>query len=99
MAVQDFCVEIVSVAAGETYELGDLESPSVILTLSSVTLEQKDVCSMDASFGSSAFLSAKTRATIVAGPDGVRLTRSFTNISQVRGHGVLDEMTPTFSLR
>jgi mannose-6-phosphate isomerase len=82
--VADFCVEIVSVAAGETYELGDLESPSVILTLSGgATLEQKDVCSMDVSFGHSAFLSAKTRATIVAGPASVQLTRAFTNIYHV----------------
>jgi mannose-6-phosphate isomerase len=79
--VPDFCVEIVCVAPGETYELGDLESPCVILTLSgSATLVQDNVCSMDVSFGSSAFLSAKTRATVVAGPNGVRLTRAFTNI-------------------
>ena len=80
--VPDFCVEVVCVAPGETYELADLEySPSVLLTLSgSATLVQEDVCSMTVSFGSCAFVSAKTRATVVAGPDGVRLTRAFTNM-------------------
>lgn len=81
--VADFCVEIVSVAAGETYELGDLDSPSVILVLSgSGSLVQEDVgCSMDVTFGHCAFLSAQTHATVVASPEGgVRLTRAFTNI-------------------
>lgn len=80
--VPDFCVEMLSVPPGRSYELADLESsPCVILTLSgSATLVQLGVCSMDVSFGSCAFLSAKTRATVVAGPEGVRLTRAFTNI-------------------
>ena len=79
--VEDFCVEILDVPAGGTYEVMDVESPSLILTLSgTATLEQEDVCSMDVEFGSSVFCSANTRATIVAGPEGVKVTRAFTNV-------------------
>jgi mannose-6-phosphate isomerase len=79
--VDDFCVEVVNVPAGETHELVHVDSPSLILVLSgTASLVQEDVCNMDVSFGSSAFCSANTCCTIVAGPDGVKLTRAFQNV-------------------
>jgi hypothetical protein len=35
---------------------------------------------MDVSFGKAAFCSANTRTTIVAGSEGVQVTRAFTNV-------------------
>ena len=79
--VQDFCVEIVQVPGGTEYELSDVESPSVILTMEGdASLKQDDICSLDISYGSAAFCSAKTKCTVVAGPYGVRLTRAFSNV-------------------
>jgi len=79
--VPDFCVEVIDVPAGSSYEIADVKSPSLILTLSgTATLVQEDVCSMDVSFGSAAFCSANTRTTIMAGPEDVKLTRAFTNV-------------------
>jgi mannose-6-phosphate isomerase class I len=87
--VEDFCVEVIQVPAGGTYEIMDVESPSLILTLSgTAALEQEDVCSMDVAFGTSAFCSANTRATIVAGPEGVTLTRAFTNVFHNKNDGL-----------
>jgi mannose-6-phosphate isomerase len=77
--VPGFCVEIIHVPAGEMYELTDMPSPSVIVTLDgNASLKQDGVCSLDVSYGSAAFCSANTKAMIIAGPTGVRLTRAFT---------------------
>mmetsp|Transcript_4771 Transcript_4771/g.10145 ORF Transcript_4771/g.10145 Transcript_4771/m.10145 type:complete len:482 (-) Transcript_4771:199-1644(-) len=79
--VEDFCVEVVYVPAGAKYELSDIASPSVLLTLEGdAQLTQGDVCTMNITFGSAAFCSANTKCTIEAGPYGVRLTRAFTNV-------------------
>ena len=79
--VEDFCVEIITVPPGQVYELDDVASPSVLLTLDGeACLKQSDVCSLDVSFGSSAFCSAQTTCTVFAGPYGVRMTRAFTNV-------------------
>jgi mannose-6-phosphate isomerase len=79
--VADFCVEIIHVPAGTTYEILDVASPSVFLTLQGeACLRQGNVCSLDVSFGSAAFASANTRCVVIAGPEGVQLTRAFTNI-------------------
>ena len=77
----DFCVESIFVPPGKVYEMKDVRSPSVILTLEGdASLEQGDVCSLDVSYGSAAFCSASTRCTVIPGPYGVRLTRAFTNV-------------------
>lgn len=79
--VADFCVEVINVAPGDSYELAAVDSPSLILTLAgSANLLQPSVCSMEVAFGSSAFCSANTTATVVAGTDGVTITRAFTNV-------------------
>jgi mannose-6-phosphate isomerase len=79
--VKDFCVEMIHVPAGEMYELTDISSPSVILTMDGeASLKQDGVCSLDVSYGSAAFCSANTKAMVIAGPGGVRLTRAFTNV-------------------
>ena len=79
--VRDFCVEVIYVEPGTEYEMSDVASPSVILTMEGdASLKQDDVCSLDISFGSAAFCSANTTCTVVAGPYGVRLTRAFTNV-------------------
>ena len=77
--VADFCVEVVTVAAGDTYELSDLDSPSILLTLSGTGTLVQPTCRLPISFGSAAFVSAKTRVTVVA-EEEVRVTRAFTNI-------------------
>jgi mannose-6-phosphate isomerase len=79
--VKDFCVDMIHVPTGEMYELADIPSPSVILTMDGeASLRQDGVCSLDVSYGSAAFCSANTKAMIIAGPGGVRLTRAFTNV-------------------
>jgi mannose-6-phosphate isomerase len=79
--VSDFCIEIITVPAGETYEVHDVRSGAVFLTLSgSGTFLQGDVTEMPISFGSSAFGSANTKTTVVAGPDGIRIARAMSNV-------------------
>ena len=79
--VRDFCIEIITVPPGQVYEIEDVASPSVLLTLDGeASLKQHNVCSLDVSFGSAAFVSAQTVCTVLAGPYGVRLTRAFTNV-------------------
>lgn len=79
--VADFCVEVIYVPAGTKYELSEICSASVLLTLEGdAQLTQGDVCTMDVSFGAAAFCSANTKCTILAGPYGVRLTRAFSNV-------------------
>jgi mannose-6-phosphate isomerase len=79
--VEDFCMEIITIGAGQVYELPSVVSPSILLTLDGeANVKQNDVCSMDVSFGSAAFCSAQTTCSILAGPYGVRLTRAFTNV-------------------
>jgi mannose-6-phosphate isomerase len=77
----DFCVEFIHVSPGQYYEVMDVESPSVLLTLSGDgILKQDTIISMPVSYGSSIFQSANTRCTIIAGMDGIQLVRAFTNI-------------------
>mmetsp|Transcript_18214 Transcript_18214/g.43020 ORF Transcript_18214/g.43020 Transcript_18214/m.43020 type:complete len:402 (+) Transcript_18214:134-1339(+) len=79
--VEDFCVEVIYVPAGGKYEVADVNSPSILLTLEGdAQLTQGEVCTMNISFGSAAFCSANTKCSIVAGPYGVRLTRAFSNV-------------------
>lgn len=84
--VEDFCVEIIYVPAAAKYELSDVNSASILLTLEGdAKLTQGDVCTMNVSFGSAAFCSANTKCMIEAGPYGVRLTRAFTNVFYKKG--------------
>jgi len=79
--VTDFAVEFIDVPAGDTYEMKDVQSPAVLLTLNgSAGITQGDILSLKASLGSAYFLSANTRATIAAGANGVRIVRAMTNI-------------------
>jgi len=79
--VADFCVEKVQLGPQERFEIHDVQSPSVFLTLAgSGTLCQGAVQSLDVSFGSAAFASANTRATLVAGPNGLVVARALTNV-------------------
>ena len=78
--VRDFLVDVVDVPAGETYELSAVDSPSVLLTLEGDACLKQGNVALDVSFGLSAFVSAHTTCTILAGPYGVRLTRACTNV-------------------
>ena len=78
--VHDFLVDVIDVPAGTSYELSAVDSPGVLLALEGdACLKQGDV-TMDVSFGLSAFVSAHTTCTILAGPYGVRLTRACSNV-------------------
>lgn len=81
--VKDFAMEIVEVDPGESYELQDVRSPSVILTLNgSGVLKQGWVNTMPVSFGKAAFMSANTSATMVADKDGpgLKVVRALSNV-------------------
>jgi len=79
--VSDFAVEFITVPSEETYVIRDVQSPAVLLTLSgSATLAQGNVQSLQVGFGSSYFMSANTRATIVAGKEGVTIVRGMSNV-------------------
>jgi mannose-6-phosphate isomerase len=78
--VSDFCVETITIPAGESYSLSVVSSPSVLLTLDGeATLDQMGLV-MSVSFGSAAFLSTNTTCKVIAGPYGVQLTRAFSNV-------------------
>lgn len=78
--VRDFLVDVVDVPPGETYELSAVDSPAVLLTLEGDACLKQGTVTLDVSFGLSAFLSAHTTCTVIAGPYGVRLTRACTNV-------------------
>jgi len=81
--IEDFAMEIVEVSAGNTYELEDVRSPSVLLILNgSGTLKQHMVQTMPVSFGKAAFMSANTTATIIADVDGpgLKIVRALSNV-------------------
>lgn len=81
--VKDFAMEIVEVQPGESYELQDFRSPSIILTLNgSGVLKQGFVQNMPVSFGKAAFMSANTTATVVADKDGpgIKVVRALSNV-------------------
>jgi len=81
--VQDFAMEIVEVQPGQSYELSDVRSPSIILTLDgSGVLEQGFVQNMHVSFGKAAFMSANTTAIMVADKDGpgLKIVRALSNV-------------------
>lgn len=79
--VSDFCVESISLSAGEAYHLTTVASPSVLLTLEGeATLDQSGDLSIDVSFGSAAFFSTNTSCRVLAGPYGVQFTRAYSNV-------------------
>jgi len=81
--IEDFAMEIVEVKPGNSYELEDVRSPSVLLTLNgSGTLRQGKVQDLSASFGKAAFMSANTTATIIADEDGpgLKIVRALSNV-------------------
>lgn len=78
--VRDFLVDLVDVPPGETYELHEVDSPAVLLTLEGEACLKQGPVTLDMTFGLAAFVSAQTSCTILAGPYGVRLTRACTNI-------------------
>merc|ERR1712038_1543488 len=66
--VEDFAIEVIEVAPGDSYYLQDVRSPSVLLTLEgSGYLEQtQKIEPLQVSFGKAAFMSANTTALAVA---------------------------------
>jgi len=81
--VEDFAIELIEVAAGSSYFLPDVRSPSVLLTLEgSGQLQQNhNVKAMDISFGKAAFMSANTTAQVVADDSsGVKIVRALSNV-------------------
>ncbi len=81
--VKDFAMEIVEVQPGRSYEIKDVRSPSVILTLNgSGHLKQGWEQNMPVSFGKAAFMSANTRATMIADRDGpgLKIVRALSNV-------------------
>ena len=81
--IEDFAMEIMEVRPGNTYELEDVRSPSVLLILNgSGTLKQHRVQTMPVSFGKAAFMSANTTATIIADADGpgLKIVRALSNV-------------------
>ena len=78
--VPDFLVDVVDVRPGQTIELSPVDSPAILLTLEGDGCLKQGEVALDVSFGLSAFVSAHTSCTILAGPYGLRLTRACTNI-------------------
>lgn len=79
--VRDFAVEIIEVPAGQSYQLRNVQSPAVLLTLNgSATFIQGDTHTLDAGLGSAHFVSANTKATIEAGENGVCIVRGMSNV-------------------
>eukprot|EP00557_Chaetoceros_sp_GSL56_P010798 CAMPEP_0176480884 /NCGR_PEP_ID=MMETSP0200_2-20121128/2518_1 /TAXON_ID=947934 /ORGANISM="Chaetoceros sp., Strain GSL56" /LENGTH=529 /DNA_ID=CAMNT_0017877039 /DNA_START=413 /DNA_END=2002 /DNA_ORIENTATION=+ len=81
--IEDFAMEIIEVRPGNSYELHDVRSPSVLLTLDgSGVLKQSWVQTMPVSFGMAAFMSANTTAIVIAdknGP-GLKIARALSNV-------------------
>lgn len=78
--VQDFCIDLIYVPAGQVYEIPPVASPSVLLTIEGEACIRQPTCSYDMSFGTAGFLSANTSCTVLAGPYGIQLTRAYTNV-------------------
>lgn len=81
--IEDFAMEIIEVQPGNRYELQDVRSPSVLLTLhGSGVLKQDWVQNMAVSFGKAAFMSANTTATVIADRDGpgLKIARALSNV-------------------
>ena len=79
--VEDFAIEIIDVPPGSSYEMGEVCSPSVLLTLSgSGYLHQGDVMSLSVDFGKSAFMSANTSAVVTADENGLKIVRALSNV-------------------
>lgn len=78
--VADFLVDVVDVPPGRAYELPPIDSPTILLTLQGDGSLKQGKVALDVSFGLSAFVSAHTSCTILAGPCGLRLTRACRNI-------------------
>lgn len=81
--IEDFAMEIIEVKPGNSYDLHDVRSPSVLLTLhGSGVLKQNWVQKMPVTFGKAAFMSANTTATIVADKDGpgLKIARALSNV-------------------
>lgn len=81
--VEDFAIELIEVAPGDTYFLPDVRSPSVLLTLdgSGQLQQNQNVQSVDVSFGKAAFMSANTTALVVADKfSGLTIVRALSNV-------------------
>lgn len=81
--IEDFAMEIIELAPGETYKLLDVRSPSVILTLNgSGVLKQGRVQTLPISFGKAAFMSANTTSDVTADRDGsgLKIVRALSNV-------------------
>lgn len=81
--VEDFAIELIEVAPGQSYFLQDVRSPSVLLTLEgSGHLEQNaKVKPLEVSFGKAAFMSANTTALAVANKDSsLKIVRALSNV-------------------
>ena len=79
--VRDFAMEFINVMPGDNYIMKDVQSPAVILTLSgSANLLQGSLEPLTIGKGSTAFVSANTKALIVSGSDGVCIVRAMSNV-------------------
>lgn len=80
--IDDFAMEIVEVKPGERYEMKDVRSPSVLLALKGSGCLEQEYMELPMAFGKAAFMSANTRATIVADRDGegLKLVRALSNV-------------------
>lgn len=83
--VDDFAIEMITLKAGEQYQLPNVRSPSVLLTLQGHgKLVQGTVQTWDCSFGKAAFMSANTTAKVYASsdnnPEGLHLVRALSNV-------------------
>ena len=81
--VEDFAIEFIEVAPGDTYLIPNVRSPSILLTLHGCgQLQQSEkIQAMDVSFGKAAFMSANTTALVVADVfSGVTIVRALSNV-------------------
>lgn len=82
--IDDFAVEIFELEPGECYEMDDVRSPSVLLTLHGEgRLEQNfGEFQVPLKFGKAAFMSAKTNGTVIADSNGtgLKIVRALSNV-------------------
>ena len=81
--VEDFAIEVIEIAPGQSYFLQDVRSPSVLLTLegSGYMEQNQNVKPLQVSFGKAAFMSANTTALAVAHDDSpLKLVRALSNV-------------------
>ena len=81
--VEDFAIEVIEIAPGQSYFLQDVRSPSVLLTLegSGYMEQNQNVKPLQVSFGKAAFMSANTTALAVAHDSSpLKLVRALSNV-------------------